>query len=145
MAKISQSLKAQIKSILTGMAEIQQVEDYPTQDMNGFPAVVISFEGNTSQYETTAENQELYTFKLYVFQEINDLWSKQKARLIIEELSDIIRDKFDDDEFLNGITLESSRVMLGVLPTISKIYEADEGKYVVSEIELAVRISKLNS
>jgi hypothetical protein len=60
----------------------------------------------------------------------------------LEETCDIIRDKFDTDEFLNGITMPSDRVLLGVKPTVSSIGEDDSGKYCVAEVELACRVSK---
>ncbi len=65
-----------------------------------------------------------------------------KSREIIEELCDTVRDTFDSDEFLTGLSLPSGRTMLGVKPTVSKIYEEDSGKYVVAEIVLDIRVSK---
>lgn len=136
------TIKAQIKSILEGLSDINQVLDYPSQDFQHFPAVVVRTNGNTSEYETTHENDEIYSFSLFVFQNLDGVFSKEKSRDILEELCDTIRDTFDSDEFLNGVSLPSDRTMLGVKPTVSSIDEDDSGKYVVAEIEIAVRISK---
>ena len=65
-----------------------------------------------------------------------------ECRKEIIRLCDEVRDKFDSDEFLNGVSLPAGRTMLGVRPTVSKIFEEESGKYVVAEIDLAVRISK---
>jgi len=136
------SLKAKIKSVLQTITAIQQVLDYPNQDFSGFPAVIVRTDGNSSKYETTNENDEIYTFSLFVYQNIEGVFSKEKSRSILEELCDTIRDTFDSDEFLNGVSLPSNRTMLGVRPTVSEIGEDDSGKYCIAVIELAIRISK---
>ena len=136
------TLKAKIKSILEGISAINQVLDYPSQDFQHYPAVVVRTNGNTSEYETTHENDEIYSFSLFVFQNLDGVFSKEKSRDILEELCDTIRDTFDSDEFLNGVSLPSDRTMLGVKPTVSSIEEDDSGIYVIAEIELAIRISK---
>jgi hypothetical protein len=136
------TIKSKIKSILQGVSKIEQVSDYPNQDFSGFPAVMIRTNGNTSNYETTQENDEIYSFSLFVFQIIEGVYSAEKARNILEEMCDLIRDTFDSDEFLNGISMPSGRSILGVRPTVSSIGEDDSGKYCIAEIELAVRVSK---
>ena len=137
------ALKDQIITKVKTLPQIQQVEEYPNQDFNGYPAVSVRTMGNTSDYETTTENEELYTFMLYVFHEIeNTVRSKVEVRRMIEELCDTVRDSFDSDEFLTGVSLPSDRVMIGIRPTVSDIDETDNGKYVVATIELAIRISK---
>lgn len=142
------TLKNKIKSVLLTISDIQQVFDYPNQDFDGFPAVVVRTNGNTSEYETTHENDELYSFSLFCFQiqssENEDpVYSKQKARQILEELCDKIRDTFDTDEFLNGVAMPAGRTLLGVKPTVSDIGEDDSGKYCIAEIKLDIRVSKL--
>lgn len=137
------TLKDKIRSVLSGISDIQQVSDYPTQDFQGYPAVEIRTMGNTSDYETTTENDELYVFRLVAFQMVDDgINGPAKARDILEELCDTIRDTFDTDEFLDGISLPSDRTMIGIRPTLSTIDEVDNGKMVIADIELAIRVSK---
>lgn len=136
------AIKGKIKSVLQGLSEIQQVSDFPNQDFSGFPSVMIRTNGNTSNYETTHENDEIYSFSLFIFQIIEGAFSAEKARDILEEMCDLIRDTFDSDEFLNGIAMPAGRTILGVKPTVSKIGEDDSGKHSIAEIELAVRVSK---
>jgi hypothetical protein len=139
------TLKEKIKSVLATITDIAQVEDYPTQDFNGFPAVVVRTDGNTSEYESTRENDELYSFTLFLFAPIEqDVKGVAKTRELVEGLCDTIRDTFDSNEFLSGVALPTNRTMLGIRPTVSRIYEADNGKYVTAEINLSIRISKLN-
>jgi hypothetical protein len=137
-------LKDKLKTKIQSIVGVAEVLDYPSQDFNQFPAVQISFDGNVSNYETNKENDELFTFSVYVFQIIEGVFTKVKSRLIIEELSDTIRDNLDSDEFLSGIVMPTNKTILGVRPTTSEIGEDDEGKYVIAKIEVAIRISKFN-
>jgi len=137
------SLKTKIKSVLEGLSAIEQVSDFPNQDFSGFPSVMVRTNGNTSDYETTSENEEVYSFSLFTFQLIEGAFTPERARNILEEVCDVIRDAFDSDEFLNGISLPSGRAILGIRPTVSSIGEDDSGKYAIAEIELAVRVSKM--
>jgi len=137
------TIKEKIKSKLQSISAIQEVKDFPNVNFNGFPSVTVRTIGNTSDYETTTEDLEVYNFEIIAFQELNDLvHTNEKARKIIEELCDTIRDNFDEDEFLAGISLPSGRTMIGVRPTVSQIMEEDSGKYVVAVIEIACRVSK---
>jgi hypothetical protein len=135
-------LKEKIKTITSGITGVAKVEDYPTQDFSQFPAVEISFDGNTSEYETTNENLELFVYNLYLYQIIDGVFDRKKSRLILEELSDTIRDTFDSDEFLVGISMPSGKTLMGVRPTISEIGESDDGKYAMAKIEISIRVSK---
>lgn len=137
------TLKDKIKSKLEAITSIQEVKDYPNQDFGGYPAANIRTVGNVSDYETTCENEEIYTFAVQLFQDIEgNVHTATQARRIMETLCDTVRDAFDDDEFLDGLSLPAGRTMIGILPTVSEIYEEDSGKYVVAQIELAVKISK---
>jgi len=136
------TLKEKVKTMLVAITELQEVKDYPTHDFKGYPSAMVRTDGNTSNYETTNENDELYSFTIYLFQNLDGVWDVVKSREIIEELCDTVRDTFDSDEFLTGLSLPSGRTMLGVKPTVSKIYEEDSGKYVIAEIVLDIRVSK---
>lgn len=137
------TIKAKMKELLESIEDIEEVSDYPNQNFNGFPAAMVRTNGNTSDYETTSENDEVYDFTIYLFQNLdNPVIDMVKGREIMEGLCDTVRDTFDKDEFLDGIELPTDRTMLGVKPTVSKIFEEESGKYVVSEIDVAVRVSK---
>jgi hypothetical protein len=139
------TIKEKLKSKLQSISEISEVSDYPNQNFTAYPSAVVRTIGNTSDYETTTENLEVYSFEVALFQELNDsVHTNAEAREIIEGLCDTVRDNIDSDEFLSGISLPSDRVMIGVRPTVSTIGEFDNGKYVIAVIEVACRISKTN-
>ena len=122
------TLKEKIRTILLTIPQVKQILDYPSQDFNGYPCVVVRTNGNTSEYETTHDNEEVYSFSLFLFQNLDEaVFSKVQSREIVEELCDTIRDTFDSDEFLNGVSMPSGRTLLGVRPTVSQIGEDDSG------------------
>lgn len=137
-------LKEYIKSYLVATTGVGQVEDYPNQDFNTWPGIEVSYNGNTSTYLSTSENDILYAYTIFIYQIVEGSIDKRRARLILEELSDVIADRFDSNEFLDGVALPSGKTMIGVKPTTVEIAEDEEGKYIVARMEIATRITKQN-
>ena len=137
-------IKEYIKTYLTNTTGVGQVEDYPNQDFNTWPAVEVSYNGNVSNYLSTTENDIIYSYTLFVYQIVEGATDRRKARLILEELSDVIADRFDSNEFLDGISLPSGKTMIGVKPTTVEISEDEEGKFTLAKMEIATRITKAN-
>tara|TARA_R110000868_G_scaffold234542_1_gene488249 strand:- start:5788 stop:6219 length:432 start_codon:yes stop_codon:yes gene_type:complete len=136
-------LKNKLKAKLLTVGNIQGVYDYPTEEFDGFPAAVVRTDGNTSEYETNTENTDMYTFTAFLFQNVEGpIHSIVKAREIIEELCDTIRTSLDTDEFLNGLSMPTGHTIMGVSPTVSNIFETENGKYVAAEISISIRVSK---
>mgnify|MGYP003558746187 CR=1 FL=1 len=137
-------LKEYIKAYLVATTGVGQVEDYPNQDFNTWPGIEVSYNGNTSTYLSTSENDILYAYTLFIYQIVEGSIDKRRARLILEELSDVIADRFDSNEFLDGVALPSGKTMIGVKPTTVEIAEDEEGKFIVARMEIATRITKQN-
>jgi len=131
------NIKSKVKSKLESIDSIQEVQDYPTEEFNGFPAAVIETVRNESDFETTNENRRSYVFNIYLLQEIESKGVK-KAREIIEEVVDDVMEAFDEDQQLSGISLPSNEVMVISLPALSRIYTSEKGKYMVGEVELKI-------
>ena len=84
-------LKSQIISKLDLIDEIQQVEEYPTTDVNGYPAAIVRSMSNDAEYETTCDNLETYRFIVYLLVENSEGFKGvKKARAIVEEVADVI-------------------------------------------------------
>lgn len=137
-------IKAYVKAYLLATTGVGQVEDYPNQDFNTWPGIEVSYDGNSSTYLSTTENDIVYVYTLFVYQIVEGAIDRRRARLILEELSDTIADRFDSNEFLDGILLPSGKTMIGVRPTTVEIAEDEEGKFVVAKIEIATRVTKAN-
>ncbi len=134
------SIKAKIKEKLESIASIQQVEDYPTEDFNGFPAAMVASARLEADFETTEENKRTYVFAVYVLQEINNK-DERKARNIVEATVDDIIEDFDKDQQLSDISLPSGETMIISFPVLSSIDTGPGGRYVEGILEIKVVIS----
>jgi len=133
-------LRDHIKTMLQTETDIQEVHDYPTIDFNGYPAAVIRFSGNESDYETTAHNERHYVFEIYIVQESESaLTNRRQARRKIESLCEKILMLFDDDEYMSGVGLGSDYTLLATIPVVSEIEDLE--KHVAAKITVTVRIS----
>lgn len=134
-----QTIKLAIKEKLETINSIQEVADYPNEEFNGFPAVMIASTRNEGEFETTTENKRTYVFSLYVLQKSDAGIGEQKARNIIDEVVDDIIEAFDEDQVLTGISLSSQETMIISFPALGEI--RNEPPYVIAEIEIKVIIS----
>ena len=133
-------LRDHIETMLQTEAGIQEVHDYPTEDFNGYPAAVIRFAGNESDYETTAHNERHYVYEIFLFQESDSaLTNRRQARRKIEGLTENILMLFDDDEYMEGIGLPADCTILATIPVASEIVDLE--KHVSTKITVTVRIS----
>lgn len=136
-------IKRKIKSELQGLGTIQQVGNYPKLDFNGFPSANVRSDSKSGEYETTSENYEEFEFTVFLVQPIEgDIWTPEKSREIIEDLTDEVCDHFDQNEFLSGLDMPNGKTFIGIRPTDSRIFEEEAGKYAIGEIKLACRVTK---
>ena len=136
-------IRNKIKEKLQTIDSIQQVEDYPSNEFNGYPAAMVASTRNENEFNTTTENKRIYVFTVYVLQEMKVLGEKQ-ARRIIEEVVDDIIEAFDQDQLLASVNINTvlpdNECMVMSAPILGEIYNEDEGKYVVGQLEIGVTI-----
>lgn len=128
-------IRQKIKEKLQTVTELQEVEDFPNEQWNGFPCAMVETTRNDADFQTTNANKRVYIFTIYLLQEYESQGPK-KARRIIEGVVDSVVNAFDQDQLLTGISLPSNEVMVISYPALSIIYETE--KYVVAELELRV-------
>ena len=133
------TLKEKLKSKLSGITSIQEVADYPTDEFNGYPAVMIATARNEGEFETTTENKRTYVFKIFVLQKCDKEVGERKARNIVDKVVDDIIETFDEDQQLTGITLPSQETLIISFPALGEV--RNEPPFVIAEMELKVVIS----
>jgi len=127
----------QIKAKLEGISVIQEVHDYPTESFGGFPAAVVKSTGNESEFQSTTDNKRIYTFTVYLIDEIESENVRQSRRVIRGVVDDVMT-SFDQDQLLSGVDLPNNESMLFVRPALSEIWE--EPEYVVAELNISVMV-----
>jgi len=135
-------IRNKLKDKLETINSIQEVSDYPNEEFNGFPAVVVASTRNEAEFEDTAHNKRTYVFTLFIIQENEAIGgddTKQKAMRIVEGVVDDIMEALDKDQLLTGINLPSNETMIISFPLLTDIVSTV--KYTTAEIEVNVVIS----
>lgn len=97
------TIKAAIKTHLEAITGIQHVYGYEKGNLDGFPAATLTLSEIECNYESTAEDERKYSFKIRVYQEMDDDGvGASTAETTIEALIDTILEKFEDDYTLSG-------------------------------------------
>jgi len=135
-----QNIRNKIESKLEAMSSIQEVQAYPTMDFGGFPAAMVTSTRNDAEFETTTQNKRMYVFTVFLLQEIKTKGVEQARKIIESVVDDVITD-FDEDEDLTGISLGSNETLITSMPTLSNIYEEENGRYIVGEMEIRIVVS----
>ena len=129
-------LRQKLKSKLEAIDSIQETQDFPSEEFNGFPVAMISDEiRNESEFQTTTENKRVYIFIIYLMQEIENV-GKRKASIIIESVVDDVIDALDKDQTLTGVDLGTGKTMIVMKPSLSDFF--NDNKYVVAKIEVSI-------
>jgi hypothetical protein len=98
------TIKAEIKTILEGIADIQEVFNFDKGTFGGYPAAVVFPSENSADYETTIQNrrQFVFTIRLHQSMEKTGASDHEKADRILSEVTDQVLDEFDKKFTLNG-------------------------------------------
>jgi hypothetical protein len=66
---IMRTLRDNLKTILDGVSDFEEVSDEPKLNFDGYPACFIAPSGEQADFLTNVENQRVYAFKVWVFAE----------------------------------------------------------------------------
>lgn len=131
-------IRNKVVSKLEGITSIQEVQEFPSEEMNGFPNAQLETVRNESEYETNVQNKRTYVFNIYILQTIESAGGMKKARRIVQGVVDDVLDTFDEDQQLEGIDMPDNEPLIITLPALSDIYTNIDGIYVVGVVELRV-------
>lgn len=105
------NIKKGIITNISAISSINKVYGYEKLNVDGFPAVCVTFLGTDNNFHTNAENERTYSYRLLVLAQIGqDVGSSN----IVEEAEEIIQDVTGDilDTMDSDITLdENSQVI----------------------------------
>jgi len=98
------SIKTAIKTNIEAITGIKNVYGYEKGDLAGYPSAVVLCESIECDYLSTTEDERKYTFKVKIYQELeDDATGASTAESTIEALIDNVLDKFGNDWTLGGI------------------------------------------
>jgi hypothetical protein len=97
------TLKSAIKTKLEAITGIKHIYGYEKGNLDGYPAAVLTCDSVQCDFESTNEDMRIYTFKIRVYQEMDeDNAGASEAEDRIENLIDTMLAAFSDDWDLSG-------------------------------------------
>jgi len=97
-------IKTAIKTNIEAITGIKNVYGYEKGDLDGYPSAVVLGESIECEYLSTNEDERKYTFKVKVYQELeDDSLGASTAESTLEALIDSVLDKFGNDWTLSGL------------------------------------------
>jgi len=98
-----QTLVSYIKDMLESITELNYIYDYENPNIEGYPAVTISFTDSDVEEIDTGNNFRTFGFDITVYQEIEKVGKGQsEGERIMRIILDKILEKFDKDITLGG-------------------------------------------
>ena len=86
--------------------EVAKVYDYPRDELEGYPAILVNSAGWNPEFSDTGRNMYVYHFELYLFQAIIvGTVNEEKARKRVDKVCDQIMTSLKDNLHLAGATL----------------------------------------
>lgn len=136
------NLVAKLKSILDGVAELQQVYPYEREDPTGTPFATITPASNANDYATTTENRRVYAFTIRLFVERKGQTTVEDCEETMRDLIDVVLDVFDSNHRLPGLQLPVgyTYLLMEAAPSVWG-YVGRENEYRTAEISLRVHFS----
>lgn len=140
-----QTLRPQIKTLLTNSGLFQEVSGTPKIKFNGYPAVHVVKSDNESDYNTNKENERVYAFLVRIFYESKQV-GVATAEERLEETVDAIIDAIDQDAIkpsttrVIGISLPSGYIFIDTIPVPSVFGEIESEQLVMAEIRVRIKI-----
>lgn len=95
------SIRAAVKTKLESISEIAFVADTFTQELTSFPAAIFEPSQDPSKFATNKDNEHVYTFDIFVIQEIENKGRAEAVR-ILSAAVDAVVSAFDADLDIGG-------------------------------------------
>lgn len=104
------NLSTAIKTVLVGIqqngaAAFSDIQELPTLEFSGYPAVTIAPSDTQSEYATDVQNFRTYAFAIDVFYPVEDASTVQGYAIAFDKmryLMDLVIDAFDNSNDLNN-------------------------------------------
>ena len=139
---IKDFINTKLNTIAGSGQKIEVVYDDPKQKASGYPAALIIPAAQESDYQSSNQNQRIYSFQVNLVHEIQNT-GLAGALDALGDLADDVLDLFDKDETLTGIQalLPTGYTMVAVRPARAGWQEDEDRKLVFVNIKINVVLS----
>jgi hypothetical protein len=136
-------LIAQLKEDIKDISNVQEVYAYPLDgNPEKYPAIVFYPENVDNTFETTQENFKTYTFKMFLFVNLNGTTMKKVFEEILPTAFDEVVQYFDTN-WNNGTIISGHRMWSRVSSNLFGV--SVEQKSTVAFVEMTLQIKTLST
>lgn len=136
------TIRTSIKTILdtlTGSGQpIVAVFSYHESNLTGFPAITFDISDVTNDFLTNSENVRRYSWKIYIYQQINDVVTLAEAVRILDATSDAVVNKIEQDLTLSGV-VDYCRPVVGP----RNFAQSTTGEAMIQELTLITTVTSV--
>ena len=136
------TIRNAIESVLNELVGVGQplvvVYPYHESALSGFPAITFDISDVSSDFLTNAENVRKYSWKIYIYKQINEVVPLSEAVTILDAAADAVIDKIEQNLTLND-TVDYCRPVVGPRSFAS----STTGEALVQELTLITTITRV--
>ena len=142
---ISRTLHTNLRTILNAIASLQVVYNRPSMEFTGFPAAFMVPVSNDNQFQSTNENERMYSFRVWAFVEYDTVSADTAYNTLMDVIDDIVNaiDKEEDPQQntrIMGTALPSGYTLMAVMPALGQIIPDEEVKLLAAEITVRCKV-----
>jgi hypothetical protein len=136
------TIRTAIKTVLDELVGSGQplvvVYPYHESNISGFPAITFDISDVSSDFLTNAENVRRYSWKIYIYKQINEVVPLSDAVAILDATADAVIDKIEGNLTLNN-TVDYCRPVVGP----RNFAHSTTGEALVQELTLITTITRV--
>lgn len=123
-----------VKGLESGSAKsFAAVYDGETENFDGYPSAVVTFDSSDAEIYTTTQNKRTYNFKVEIWYSTT-VKTQSKAREVVNNLSDRVITAIEHDTALNNLI----KIMMPVLLDEQEILNAGQGLAIMQSMTISV-------
>ncbi len=140
--RVVKTLLDKIDTIVSGITSIKEVHKNPTSNFDNFPASVYFFADYENNFQSTADNEKIYMFKLFVIVNLNQKSKNSFYYNIMPDLIDDVNEAFDSG--WSGSDINGHRSWIKVENGNGSLVEQEGGIEGVIEFNISIKLLTTN-
>lgn len=143
---VYKTLRNNLLAVIQGIDGFQEVKKRPTLKFTGYPAAFIVPSGNDGEFQSTNDNQRIYTLKVWVFSEYDQTTADASYDEIMDRTDDVLEaiDKQENPELSSrsmANNLPSYATLIAVMAAPGQLVPDEHEKLLASEITVRCKIT----
>jgi hypothetical protein len=143
LVNISAAIADVMRGVIVDGVGFTDIQEYPTLEFTGFPAVTIAPSDNDSDYASTVENLRTYAFYVDCYYPIEDPTSSNgyaTAFANMRQLIDVVLDAIDNSNSLNG-----TAQIVKPAPSFWQVMETEASVVLTARINLKTKVTSFTN